>query len=99
MERRRRVAEGRLDFPGKELYEGEEAIERERRAPAEDAEAVELPHPDELADTLAERLETVDTADRETVKRWFEEARDGWPEPLRSRLMDACRAQAERFAS
>ena len=53
---------------------------------------------DELAVKLGERLDHVDTASAETVRAWYAEARDGWPEPLRSRLMAACRDQAARFA-
>ena len=92
--------------PSEMLYDGptEAEVERARQSkPApvvEDAEAEEVDDvdPDELTKKLDERLATIDSADKPTVKRWFEEARDDWPEPLRSRLMDACHAQAGRFA-
>ena len=55
------------------------------------------PASDAVSDGLcAKRLELVDSADAGTLNRWFEQARDAWPEPQRTRLMEAIRAEAAR---
>ena len=103
---RRRAGGRRERHPSEMLYAGptEGEVERSRQsaapAPAvEDAELVETPDPvdpDALAETLEERLALVDSADEATLNRWYAEARDGWPDPLRSRLLDAVKAEAAR---
>lgn len=64
---------------------------------AEEADAVELIPEAEAAAKCAGRLDAVDSADAATLRRWYGEL-PTWPEPHRSDLARAIRAQSERFA-
>ncbi|MEM7789271.1 MAG: RecT family recombinase [Bacteroidota bacterium] len=65
----------------------------------EDAEVInEAVDPDAIATACAERLDLVETASGETLRAWLDELAD-WPDPFRSRLGAAIRAQAARFRS
>ena len=54
--------------------------------PASDAVSAEL---------CASRLDLADSADLATLRQWYAQARDAWPEPQRTRMMEACQAAAE----
>jgi len=92
----------RLGYPGESFHAGPtpEEVEAARRGKGqagpvvEDAEAEEVLDPDGLAETLTERLDLVGSADEATLNAWYAEARDRWPDPLRSRLCSAIKAEA-----
>lgn len=67
-----------------------------REASGDASVAAGIAEADEAAFVLGERLALVSTADEATLNAWYAEARDGWPEPERSRLIDEIRAEAAR---
>lgn len=89
----------RDDFPGEQIYGGPRAAApaRQESAPqqADERRAGDI-SPDALMQQLDERLALVATADEATLKRWFEQAREEWPEPMRSRLCKAIHIEAQR---